>query len=113
MKAVLLLICFVLADIHVAEAQQPSKVPRIGWLAFVSSKGDRKQPFFDGLRSLGWIEGKNITIERRYANESYTRLPEIATELVRLKVDLIVVRDSIGIRPAMRATNTIPIIMLV
>ncbi len=58
-----------------AEAQQPKKLPRIGWLAYGSPKADHGQPFMEGLRSLGWIEGKNIIIERRYANESYTQRP--------------------------------------
>jgi putative tryptophan/tyrosine transport system substrate-binding protein len=112
MKTVLLLIGFISASIHFAEAQQSSKIPRIGWLAFFGNPAaDRRQPFFEGLRSLGWVEGKNISIERRYGNESYTLLAEVATELVRLKVDLIVVRDSVAIRPAMKATKTIPIVM--
>jgi putative tryptophan/tyrosine transport system substrate-binding protein len=112
-KILWLLVTLLLAHVQLAEAQQPKKVPLIGWLAFGTPRLDRQQPFFEGLRSLGWIEGKTITIERRYANESYTRLGEIAAELVRLKVDLIVVRDSIAIRPAMQASNTSPIVMLV
>ena len=112
-KILWLLATLLLAHVQLAEAQQPKKVPRIGWLAFGTPTLDRQQPFFEGLHSLGWIEGKNMRIERRYANESYTRLGEIAAELVRLKVNLIVVRDSIAIRPAMRASNTIPIVMLV
>jgi putative tryptophan/tyrosine transport system substrate-binding protein len=112
-KILWLLATLLLAHVQLAEAQQPKKVPRIGWLAFGNPKADRQQTFFEGLRSLGWVEGKNITIERRYANGSYTLLPEIAAELVRLKVDVIVVRDSVAIGPAMRASNTIPIVMLV
>ena len=112
-KILWLLATLLLTHAHLAEAQQPKKVPRIGWLAFGTSSADGQPAFFEGLRSLGWIEGKNITIERRYANESYARLAEIASELVRLKVDLIVVRDSVGIRIVMRASSTIPILMLV
>ena len=112
-KILWLLATLLLAHVQLAEAQQPKKVPRIGWLAFGTLRPIAGQPFFEGLRSLGWIEGKNITIERRYANESYARLAEIAAELVRLKVDVIVVRDSVAIGPAMQATNTIPIVMLV
>jgi len=100
---------------HLAEAQQPKKVPRIALLAFGTSEADRprEQPFLQGLRDLGWIEGQNISIERRYANESYNQLPDIAAELVRLRVDVIVVRSSVAIRPVTQATKTIPIVMVV
>jgi putative ABC transport system substrate-binding protein len=73
----------------------------------------RWDAFRDGLRELGYIEGKNIVIERRFANENYTRVQENAAELVRLNVDVIAVRDSVAIGPATRASNTIPIVMLV
>ena len=73
-KILWLLATLLLAHVQLAEAQQPKKVPRIGWLVFVNSKADPRPPFFDSLRSLGWLEGKNITIERRYANDSYARL---------------------------------------
>jgi putative ABC transport system substrate-binding protein len=98
-----------------AQAQQPKKVPRIGLLAFGTSEGDRprQQPFLEGLRDLGWIEGQNIAIERRYANENYNRLPDIAAELVHLRVDVIVVGDSVAIRPVAQATKTIPIVITV
>ena len=112
-KILWLFAALLLALTHVAEAQQPKKLPRIGWLAFGSPKADRRQPFIEGLRSLGWIEGKNIIIERRYANESYTQLPVIAAELVRLKVDVIVVRDSIASAHAAQASKTIPIVVSV
>jgi putative tryptophan/tyrosine transport system substrate-binding protein len=62
---------------------------------------------------LGWIEGKNIIIERRYANESYTQLPVLTADLVRLKVDVIVVRDSVAIRPAAQVSKTIPVVVVV
>ena len=61
-KILWLLATLLLAHVQLAEAQQPNKVPRIGWLAFGHPKTDRQQPFFEGLRSLGWVEGKNITI---------------------------------------------------
>jgi putative tryptophan/tyrosine transport system substrate-binding protein len=111
-KILWLLATLLLAHIQLAEAQQPKKVPRIGWLAFGPPRDDR-QPFLEGLRSFGWIEGNNITIERRYANERYTQLPEIAAELVRLKVDVIVVRDSVANAHAAQATKTIPIVVVV
>ena len=110
-----LLTVLFLASMHLAEAQQPKKVPRIALLAFGTSEADRprQQPFLQGLRDLGWIEGQNISIERRYANESYNQLPDIAAELVRLRVDVIVVRSSVAIRPVTQATKTIPIVMVV
>jgi|RhiMetdeSRZDD1v2_1073273.scaffolds.fasta_scaffold351841_3 putative ABC transport system substrate-binding protein len=112
---VVLLVGLALAPVRVADAQQSKKVSRIGLLAFRTSEADRpsQQPFLQGLRDLGWIEGQNIAIERRYANQSYNRLPDIAAELVRLRVEVIVVRDSVAIRPAMQATKTIPIVMAV
>ena len=108
-----LLAALLIFHAHLAEAQQPKKLSRIGWLAFGAPDADPRQPFIEGLRSLGWMEGKNIIIERRYANESYTKLPEIAAELVRLKVDAIVVRDSIAIAHAAQASKTIPIVVSV
>ena len=109
------LLVVILATIHVAEAQQPTKAPRIGLIFFRASAADRpgQQPFLEGLRDLGWIEGQNIAIERRYANADSNRLRDIAADLVRLKVDVIVVRDSVAIRPVMPATKTIPIVMAV
>jgi putative ABC transport system substrate-binding protein len=105
----------ILAIIHLAESQEPKKIPRIGLIAFGTAEADRprQQSFLEGLRDLGWIEGQNISIERRYANENYNQLPHIAADLVRLRVHVIVVRDSIAIRPAMEATKTIPIVMAV
>ena len=112
MKIVLLPIGFVLASVY-AEAQQRIKVPRIGLLAFAATDAVRQKPFLQGLRDLGWIEGQNITIEHRYANGSYTRLAEIAAELAHLKVDVIVVRDSVAIPPISQATKPIPIVIVV
>lgn len=105
----------ILTIIHLAEAQQAKKVPRIGLLAFATPEVDRQsqQPFLEGLRDLGWIEGQNIAIERRYANESRNRLPDLAADLVRLRVDVIVVNNSAAIRPAMEATKMIPTVMAV
>jgi putative tryptophan/tyrosine transport system substrate-binding protein len=105
----------ILATIHLAQAQQSKKIPRIGLIGFRASEADRRsqQPFLQGLHDLGWIEGQNITIERRYANENIDRLPDIAADLVSLKVDVIVVRDSVAIRAAMQATKTTPIVVAV
>jgi putative ABC transport system substrate-binding protein len=94
-------------------AQQPTKVPRIGFLATVSPStiSDRVEAFRQGLRELGYVEGKNIVIEWRYAEGKADRLPGLAAELVRLKVDLIVSVAPLPTRVAKEATKTIPIVM--
>ena len=96
-----------------AEAQQPGKVPRIGYLTVttLSAISDRTEAFRQGLRELGYVEGKNIVIEWRYAEGKLDRLPALAAELVRLKVDVIVTGGSGATRPAKEATATIPIVM--
>ena len=97
----------------IAEAQQPKKVPRIGYLSgsSPSARSARIEAFGQGLRELGYVEGKNIAIEYRYAEGKLDRLPELAAELVRLKVDVIVTGGPIVTRAAKEATNTIPIVM--
>ena len=79
----------ILATIHLAEAQQPKKIPRIGFLSSAAPSGTPYESFRQGLRDLGYVEGQNIAIEYRYG-EGRPRLAELATELVQLKVDLIV-----------------------
>ena len=73
-----------------AEAQQPKKIPRIGYLSTVDQVSFRSEGIRLALRELGYIEGQNIAIEYRYAEEKVHRAPELATELVRLKLDVIV-----------------------
>ena len=107
--AMLLALCFS------AEAQQPAKIPRIGFLDNSTAAGSAVlvEAFRQELRKLGWIEGKNIAIEYRFAEQKNERVPELAADLVRLKVDLIVVA---GTRPALAAksaTTTIPIVITV
>ena len=95
-------------------AQQPKKVPRIGYLSPVdpASESTRSEAIRLALRELGYIEGQNIAIEYRYAEGKRDRYPELAAELVRLKVDIIVVSGGDGsIRAAKNATKTIPIVM--
>jgi putative tryptophan/tyrosine transport system substrate-binding protein len=106
----LLLTLFLLT---VAHAQQPTKVPRIGYLTGATRDGQaaRIEAFQQGLRDLGYIEGKNIVIEYRYADEKLERLPALAVELVRLKVDVIVTGGGGNTRAAKEATTTIPIVM--
>jgi ABC-type uncharacterized transport system substrate-binding protein len=96
-----------------SEAQQPENVPRIGFLAAVSHAANsvRFEAFREGLRELGYVEGKNIRIEWRYADGKPDRLPALAAELVHLKVDVIVTGGSTATRPAKDATRTIPIVM--
>jgi ABC-type uncharacterized transport system substrate-binding protein len=102
------LICF-----QLAEAQQAEKVPRIGYLSQLDPAGEstRSEPFRLALRELGYIEGQNIATEYRYAEGKLDRLPELAAELVRLKVDVIVTGGDNPVRAAKNATKTIPIVM--
>jgi putative tryptophan/tyrosine transport system substrate-binding protein len=99
-----------------AEAQQPKKVPRIGYLA---GRGDPSTPdplidaFRQGLRDLGYIEGKNILVEYRYGEGKLDRIPSLVAELVQLKVDVLVTPAFPAIRAAKQATKTIPIVMLI
>jgi putative ABC transport system substrate-binding protein len=98
-----------------AEAQQSGKVYRIGFLAPGSSSDLRIRRFFEAFRNslgeLGYVEGKNITIESRWAAGKYNRLAGLAAELVRLKMDVIVTNAVPAIRAAKEATSTIPIVM--
>jgi ABC-type uncharacterized transport system substrate-binding protein len=97
-----------------AEAQQAGKVYRIGFLR-VTSPSDRPHlldAFRQGLRELGWVEGQNIIIDYRYAEDRVDRLPGLAAELVRLKVDLIVSAGTQGVTAAKNATEAVPIVMV-
>jgi ABC-type uncharacterized transport system substrate-binding protein len=96
-----------------AEAQQTGKVPRIGFLDNSNASGVAVflEAFRQELSKLGWIEGKNITIEYRFAEQKPERLPELVAELVRLKVDLIVTSGAPTPLAAKGATTTIPIVM--
>src|SRR6266540_4419031 len=84
-----ILTVLLVACMHLAEAQQPKKVPRIGVLN--AGSAPRIGAFQQGLRELGYVEGKNIVIEYRFAEGKLDQLPELAAELVRLKVEVIVV----------------------
>jgi len=105
----------VLAVAIIAEAQQPKKVSRLGYLSPVDAATDspRAEGIRLALRELGYIEGQNIAIEYRYAEGKVDRAPELAAELVRLKVDAIVVAGGTpSVQSAMNATKTIPIVMM-
>ena len=97
----------------IAEAQQTGKIPRIGYLSPTSPSVSptRIEAFRQGLRELGYAEGKNIVIEYRYAEGKFDRLPALAAELVRLKIDLIVTTGPTVTRAAKEATTTVPIVM--
>src|SRR5262245_7474381 len=113
---VVLLVISVVAAPFAAEAQQPGKVYRVGVLTNKASDPAEArlwQAFRSGLRERGWIEGKSILIEFRETDGNFTRLPELAADLVRLKVDLIVARSSHFVRPAKDATSSIPIVFIV
>src|SRR5215471_17839693 len=104
-----------LAGAVLAEAQQPAKIPRIGYLSNADPATDsaRAGGLRLALRELGYIEGQNIAIEYRFAEGKVDRASELAAELVRLKVDIIVVASGdVTIRAAKNATKTIPIVMM-
>ena len=103
-----------LAGLLTAEAQPPSRIPRIGWLGVPghAANADILSGFWDGLRQLGYTDGKNITIAYRFADGRAERLPTLALELINLPVDAIVVTSSQAARAAKQATTTIPIVMV-
>src|SRR4030095_2461011 len=114
-KLLFCLLITVLLITGLAQAQQPKKVARLGYLsnADVATDSDRAEGIRLALRELGYIEGQNIAIEYRFAEGKVDRAPELAAELVRLKVDIIVVGSGDQwIRAAKNATKTIPIVMM-
>jgi putative ABC transport system substrate-binding protein len=112
-KSAILLCAMLFALGFPVQAQQPGKVPRIGFLSgsTPSSMKARTEGFRQGLRDLGYVEGKNIVIEWRFGEGKRDRFPALAAELVRLKVDLIVTAGPLVTRAVKEATSTIPIVM--
>ena len=111
--AVFLALALLAAPLAV-EAQQAGRMYRIGYLGSTSNSSYQAQlveSLRQGLRDLGYVEGKNLTIEYRWAEDKYDRLPDLAAELVSLNVDLIVTHGTPGSRAAKQATTTIPIVM--
>src|SRR6266850_955156 len=110
---ILLLVGLALASVHLAEAQQQTKVPRISYFSAgsASSQASRLEVFRQGLRDLGYAEGKDIVIEQRYAEGQLDRVAALAAELVGLKLDVIVTGGPAATRAAKEATATIPIVM--
>ena len=108
-----LMLTFFVANVSLTQAQQPTKIPRIGYLigTAASALAARTDAFRQGLRELGYVEGKNIIIEWRSADGKPDLLPGLAAELVRLKVDIIVTGGPTVTRAVKEATSTIPIVM--
>ena len=107
-----MLIFLTLASVQMAEAQQPKIVPQIGYLG-LSEIPERDEAFRKGLRERGYLEGQNIHVDYRFAGGRAERLAELAAELVRLKVDVIVTTGTVATDAAKRATQTIPIVFAV
>ena len=113
-ELVLALMAAALAAPLASFAQQPTKIARIGFLSPASPSGDwdiRLQALRDGLRELGYVEGKNLLLEVRWGEGKLERLPALADELVQAKVDVIVAASSPAVVAARQATRTIPIVM--
>jgi putative ABC transport system substrate-binding protein len=108
-----LLTIFLLASVHLAWAQQPGKVPRIGILppGPISERVHLWEAFRQGLRELGYVEGQNIILVFPSGEVKPERLPHLAAELVSLKVDVIVAAAIVAVQAAKEATKTIPIVM--
>src|SRR5437879_4806308 len=104
----------ILVSVHLAEAQQPKKIPRIGFLGNSTPALEENLvgPFREGLRDLGYIEGKNIVIEWRWAEGKYERFPTLIAELIALNVDLIVTAGTPATIALKKATTTLPLVMI-
>src|SRR5712691_623021 len=112
-RPILAIILAVLLSPHVIDAQQAGKVHRIGYLSGASATANPRflEAFRQGLGELGWVEGQNIVVEYRFAEGRLDRLPDLAAELVRLKVEVIVATPTPAAVAARNATGTIPIVM--
>jgi len=108
----LVLVAMFFALSHTGEAQQPGQVPKIGWLSARHSSVPGIELIRPELRKLGYVEGKNIAIEHRYADNKFDRLPALADELVSLKVEVLLTPSTIEALAAKNATRTIPIVFL-
>lgn len=108
-----LLVGLALASFRLADAQQPKKIAKIAYLAPSTTEAAAPlvEAFRQGLRELGYVEGKTFVLELRYGEAKAERLPEIARELVGLKVDVIVTATDVAIAAVKRETQTIPIVM--
>jgi ABC-type uncharacterized transport system substrate-binding protein len=107
------LLALILTTIHLAEAQQPKKIPRIGVLFRGGPGGSRLEAFRQGLHDLNYIEGKNIIIEYRFAKGNSERIPDLAADLIHKKVDLIITSGTAQARAIQQVTTTTPILVVV
>jgi putative tryptophan/tyrosine transport system substrate-binding protein len=113
-----LLVGLAFASVDLAETQQQGKIPKIGWLGARPASGPGGSPGSGAeairreLRALGYVEGKNITFEYRFADNNLDRLPALANKLVRLKVDVLVTPSTAEALAAKNATKTVPIVFL-
>jgi putative tryptophan/tyrosine transport system substrate-binding protein len=112
-RIAILLVILIMVSIHLAIAQEPKKIPKIGYSSgsSPSAAAPRIEAFRQGLRELGYVESQNVGIEYRYAEGNLDRVVEQVAELARLKVDVIVSGTEQGIRAAQKTTKTIPIVM--
>jgi len=112
-KVTVLTLCAMLLAFTIpARAQQPANVPRIGYLALTAKPSARDEAFVKQLRDLGWIDGRNIVIEYRWAANKPENLTKLADELVALKVDMIAAAATLAANAVKNATKTIPIVMI-
>ena len=108
-----IILILALASFYPAEAQQTTKaMPRIGFISSSTSDPPMFEAFQQGLRDLGYMEGKNISLESRYGEGLLDRMPTLVNELVQEKVDVIVATNNVVIQAAKKATKTIPIVMI-
>ena len=115
-RRVIIILALVILAVSLTAGAQPLKVHRLGILSGETPPADKgpsrwHEAFQQGLRELGWIEGQNIALEYRFAAGQFERFPQLAAELIELKVDVIVASLTLAIQAAMRATTTIPIVM--
>jgi putative tryptophan/tyrosine transport system substrate-binding protein len=115
-KIILLALCsLLLAPCSAVQAQQPTKIPRVGYVTSTGNSNDpgpSGQAFRQGLQDLGYIEGKNILVEYRYIEGNPDRIPGFIAELLELKVDVLVATSPTAIRAAKQTTKTVPIVMV-
>src|SRR5215510_6891711 len=107
-----LLFALALASVHLAQAQQQAKLPTIGWLAIRPVSSGGQKIIRRMLREIGYVEGKNIAFEDRFADDKLDRLPALADELVRLQVDVLLTPSTPAAIAAKNATRTISIVFL-
>jgi putative tryptophan/tyrosine transport system substrate-binding protein len=115
LKLVVYLLCQMLFTLSVTAEAQQGRIPRVGYISmnFASSPGPLVEAFQQGLRDLGYVNGKNIVIEYRYGEGKENRVPGLVKELVHANVDVLVVPTGVGARIAKQATKTIPIVMII